>query len=260
VPPSERLAAIALQVAREAGALVQRGFRSRPQASKKAARDLVTSFDLESEELIRSRLAEHTPHIPVVAEEGGGAPSQGATWYCDPLDGTTNFVHGHPFWSVSIGVLDAGVPIAGAVVAPSLGLWWTGSAGGAACRNAEGCRVSSTGSLMDSLLATGFPTERDHEPSSNLATFVTVKKHVRGVRRCGSAAIDLCFVADGTYEAYWERKLNAWDLTAGAAVLLSAGGRLTALDGGQVNLRVGHLVGSNVLVHDALLALIQPHL
>jgi myo-inositol-1(or 4)-monophosphatase len=108
-------------------------------------------------------------------------------------------------------------------------------------------------------VATGFPTNRDREPDSNLATFVTVMKNARGVRRCGSAAVDLCLVADGTYDAYWERKLNAWDLTAGSAVVLSAGGSVTALEGGPVDLTVGHLVASNGLVHEQLVRRISEH-
>lgn len=255
-----RLAEEALAVAREAGELVLEGFRSKPEASEKSARDLVTEFDFASEALIRKRLAELEPGIPVVAEERGGTSRPELTFYCDPLDGTTNFVHGHPFWSVSIGLLEAGVPSVGAVVAPSLGLWWTGYRGGPATRNGAPCSVSRTPRLYEALVATGFPTNRDREPDSNLATFVSVIKSARGVRRCGTAAVDLCFVADGTYDAYWERKLNGWDVTAGSAVVLSAGGMLTALDGGPVDLTVGRLVASNGLVHAELLQQISGHL
>ena len=125
----ERLARIALEVATQAGALVQGAWRSRPAATKKARVDLVTEWDLQSERLIRRLLAERTPGIPVYAEEEGGARRAGPTWCCDPLDGTTNFVHGHPFWAVSIGLVDAGHALAGAVVAPSLGTTWCGAAG-----------------------------------------------------------------------------------------------------------------------------------
>ncbi len=253
-PSPEELAQIALEVAREAGALVRAGFRSRLNVVEKGPTDLVTQYDFESERLIRARLAERGPGLALVAEEGGGERGPGLTWYVDPLDGTMNFAHGHPFWSVSIGVLEQGVPVAGAVIAPCLDIEWSGFRGGPALRNGETCRVSATERLDAALLATGFPAERHREPDSNIGTFARVKRLVRGIRRCGSAAIDLCFVADGTYDGYWERHLNAWDLAAGAAVVLSAGGRVTALDGGPPRLELGHIAATNGLIHESVLA------
>lgn len=251
-------ASLALEVASEAGALLLAGYRSRPTPTEKARRDLVTEFDLQSEALIVERLSAATPTLGIVAEERGGE-AKALSWYCDPLDGTTNFVHGHPFWAVSIGLLAQGQPLAGAVVAPALGLTWVGYRGGPAKRSEiargranETCRVSETSELEQALVATGFPPDRQTAPQNNLDAFARVKKVVRGVRRCGSAAIDLCLVADGTYDAYWERRLNAWDLAAGAALVLSAGGTLTSLDGGNVNLAIGHLIASNGRVHGAL--------
>lgn len=252
------LTLLALDVAREAGELVRRGYRTRPVASEKRARDLVTEFDFASEALIRERLLRATPTIPVVAEESGGQASE-RTWYCDPLDGTTNFVHGHPYWSVSIGLYEAGVPTVGAVVAPVLGLWWTCHRGGVALRAGEPCAVSETQSLGHALVATGFPPLRDREPDSNLGTFVDVMGHVQDVRRCGSAAIDLCLVADGSYDGFWERQLNPWDLCAGACVVLGAGGQLTSLDGGAADLTQGQLLATNGLIHQALLARLRNH-
>jgi myo-inositol-1(or 4)-monophosphatase len=252
----EDYAELALDVAGEAGALLLGAYRSRPAPSEKARNDLVTELDLKSEALIVERLSAATPELGLIAEERGGAPRD-LSWYCDPLDGTTNYVHGHPFWAVSIGLLERGEPVAGAVVAPALGLTWTGYRGGPARRQGEICRVSTTGELDHSLLATGFPPNRQHAPENNLDTFALAEKSVRGVRRCGSAAIDMCMVADGTYDAYWERRLSAWDLAAGAAVVLSAGGRTSALDGSVVNLHVGQIIASNGLVHEALRALIE---
>jgi len=252
----ESYASLALEVAAEAGTLLLQGYRSRPTPTEKARRDLVTEFDVRSEELIVARLSSATPDLGLVAEESGARRQAGLSWFCDPLDGTTNFVHGHPFWSVSIGLLESGVPVAGAVVAPVLGLSWVGHRGGPAQRSGEICHVSETSELEQALVATGFPPDRHTAPHNNLDTFVQVKKVVQGVRRCGSAAIEMCLVADGTYDAYWERRLNAWDCAAGAAVLLSAGGKLTALDGGPVDLSIGHLIASNGRVHEALQRLI----
>jgi len=251
----ESYASLALEVAAEAGTLLLAGYRKRPTPTEKARRDLVTEFDVKSEALIVARLSAATPELGLVAEEGGGQQKP-LTWFCDPLDGTTNFVHGHPFWAVSIGLLEQGKPVAGAVVAPALGLTWVGFQGGTARRAGEICHVSATSELEQALVATGFPPDRQTEPASNLDTFVRVKKVVRGVRRCGSAAIDMCLVADGTYDAYWERRLNTWDLAAGAAVLLAAGGKLTSLDGGAVDLSIGHLIASNGRVHGELQRLV----
>jgi myo-inositol-1(or 4)-monophosphatase len=262
----ESYASLALEVATAAGQLLLGGYRKHPTPTEKGRRDLVTEFDLKSEALIVARLTAATPELGLVAEEGGGEQKP-LTWFCDPLDGTTNFVHGHPFWAVSIGLLEQGRPVAGAVVAPALGITWTAFQGGPAHRFESGagagsrpvseiCRVSETSELEQALVATGFPPDRLTPPANNLDTFVRVKKVAQGVRRCGSAAIDMCLVADGTYDAYWERRLNPWDVAAGAALVLSAGGELSALDGGQVNLSIGHLIASNGRVHAALQRLI----
>lgn len=249
-------AAIALEVAREAGKLALSGFRTNPAVTEKRPVELVTEFDLRSEELIRELLSAQTPEISIVGEEGGGEPGESLTWYCDPLDGTTNFVHGHPFWAVSLGLLRAGVPIAGAVVAPSLGIEWWGASSSEAFRNGQPCRVSSTETLREALVATGFPSDRSSAPANNFDAFFRVKRGVRGVRRCGSAAIDVCLVADGTYDAYWERALSAWDLAGGTAIAVAAGARLTALDGSPADLLRGHVLVSNGRLHDTLVELV----
>ena len=254
--PSE-LAAIALQVAEECAYIVSQGYRSRPTADKKGPADLVTEFDLLSERHLRARLAELTPEIPLLAEEQGGAAVESLCWYCDPLDGTTNFVHGHPFYAVSIGAMDRRIPIAGVVVAPTLNLTWQGYQGGHATRNGEPCRVSQTDRLDDALMATGFPPDRSREPDNNFLAWANVKKRVRGVRRCGSAAIDMCFVADGTYDGYWERSLHAWDIVAGAAIAIAAGAQVTGLDGSAADLMTGNVVATNGQLHAALLDLLE---
>ncbi|WP_437325476.1 inositol monophosphatase family protein [Sorangium sp. So ce381] len=275
------LSAIALRVAEEAAALVLAGFRAGPRGlhvEEKGPHDLVTEFDRASEDLLVARLNALTPGVAVVGEEQSAArreePRGGLVWYVDPLDGTTNFVHGHPFWCVSVGLMDDDVPVAGAVVAPALGLRWTGfrprepgprdaarapvstaAIDGEARRNGERCTVSATASLQRAMVATGFPPIRDRAPDNNFDAFMTVKRNAQAVRRCGSAAIDLCMVADGTYDAYWERRLYAWDVAAGSAIVRGAGGVITALDGGAPNYPTGNIVASNGLVHAAIVAL-----
>jgi myo-inositol-1(or 4)-monophosphatase len=259
------LCAAAATIADEAAALVLGGYRTRPTVDRKGRSDLVTEFDRASEALITERLGALTPSIPVVGEEESfahGDPTArrsrgrgGLSWYVDPIDGTTNFVHGHPFWCVAIGLMEEDQPILGAVVAPSIGVRWTGwlGPGGGAMRNGESCRVSGTASLPDALIATGFPPVRDDTVASNFASFIAVKRAAQAVRRCGSAAMDLCLVGDGTYDGYWERRLHVWDCAAASAIVLAAGGTITALDGGPADYHKGHIVASNGLLHDALL-------
>jgi myo-inositol-1(or 4)-monophosphatase len=249
-----RLVAIALEAARESARRVHAGFRKHPAIEHKGAIDLVTSYDRDSERYLRERLGAAVPFAIVGEEEGGARASDegGATWYVDPLDGTTNFCHGHPFFCVSIGLFVGAEPVLGAVVAPALNLEWAGGVGLGATRNGEPCTVSQVARLDDAMLATGFPYDRRTTRENNFDAFVAIKKQAQAVRRCGSAAIDLCFVGDGTYDGYWERKLRPWDLTAGAAIVRAAGGRVTSLDGAEHGLLEGNLVATNGLFHDAL--------
>jgi myo-inositol-1(or 4)-monophosphatase len=256
-PETAELLRVALEAAREAAELVGRGWRERPAVEHKGAVDLVTSFDRASERLLRERLA--STAFPCVGEEQGGecAADDEPTWYVDPLDGTTNFVHGHPFYCVSVGLLLGVCPVLGAVVAPALGTEWTGvapspTAPGVSARNGVACRVSGVTTFGDALLATGFPYDRKTSPDNNFDAFVAIKKRAQAVRRCGSAALDLCLVADGTYDGYWEKKLKAWDLAAGAAIVLGAGGRISSFDGGDADVTSGHLIATNGMIHEEL--------
>jgi myo-inositol-1(or 4)-monophosphatase len=258
--PLEALARLALGVAEEAAALVLRGHRSRPAADHKGQANLVTEFDRASEALIVARLRAARPDVAIVAEEGSGdagAADEALAFYVDPLDGTTNFVHGHPFWGVSIGLGRGLAPLAGAVVAPALALSWVGWRGGGVTRNGEPCRPSGTRALADALVATGFPPVRDRAPENNFDAFMRVKRRAQAVRRCGAAAIDLCMVADGTFDGYWERRLGPWDTMAGAALVLAGGGSVTALDGGPPDYRIGHVCASNGFIHAELCAAID---
>jgi len=256
------LTGIALSIAQEAAQLVLSGFRQSTTVQTKAhSADLVTEFDLRSEQLIRQRLDERAPQFAIVGEEQGGV-AHGPTWFCDPIDGTTNFVRGLPFFCVSLGLLDGNRALAGALVAPALDLQYEGFAapGGRrrARRNSEPCKVSETAELDAAFLATGFyPRAPGPELEKNLAAVARVLPRTRGLRRCGSAALDLAMVADGTYDAYWERTLNAWDLAGGAALVLAAGGQLTDLAGEPPELSRGHILASNGRLHPAVLQLLD---
>lgn len=257
--PMHEFIDIALRAAREAAALVHTGWRKNPRAEHKGRIDLVTEFDRASERLLRDRLMAETP-FPFVGEEQGfaeGGGAHAATWFVDPLDGTTNFVHGHPFYCVSIGLLAGENPVLGVVVAPALGLEWTGGAGIPATRSGERCGVSAVADFRDALLATGFPYDRGTSEDNNFDAFVTIKKKCQAVRRCGSAAMDLCLVADGTYDGYWEKKLCPWDVAAGAAIVVAAGGRISDYAGGPADILTGQLLATNGGIHDALVEELQ---
>jgi myo-inositol-1(or 4)-monophosphatase len=258
----QALVAHAREVATSAARLVMGGYRKRPPVDEKHPRDLVTEWDLASQEHIVEGLRRLAPGIPVIAEEGHAPGEPGvlytadACFIVDPIDGTTNFAHGHPVFCVSIGVFTRGEPAGGAVVAPALGIEWTGQCGDGRVellRNGEPAGVSRTAGFSSALFATGFPPDRRVAPANNFDSFMRVKTHARAVRRCGSATIDLCFVADGTYDGYWERRLHLWDAAAGAAFVLAGGGRITALDGSPPRYELGHIAATNGLVHDELL-------
>jgi myo-inositol-1(or 4)-monophosphatase len=268
----ERILAVARSAAGEAATLVKGGFQRHPLVEHKGVVDLVTSFDRDSEALLRARLGAALPFEIVGEEEGGDWHSAAPTFFIDPIDGTTNFVHGHPFWCVSIGLVVDAQPTLGVVVAPQLGLEWYGylaeDAEQLAMRRAwgnarksdanaeevESCVVSGMTRFEDSLLATGFPYDRRTSIDNNFDAFVSIKQRCQAVRRCGSAALDLCMVADGSYEGYWERKLRPWDIAGGIAVVRSAGGKVTEFDGGAGYITSGHVVATNGHIHDALLA------
>ena len=244
---------VAEDVAREAGRVLMEGFRTGFEVRKKGAIDLVTALDLASEEVIARRMRAAFPDHAVIAEEGSAdAAVRPLTWYCDPLDGTTNFAHGHFVFSVAIGLTEHGAPIAGVVHAPAVGITWRGARGLGAQRNGAPCAVSTRATLAESVLATGFPYDRARDPDNNVREVARIIPKVQGIRRLGSAAMDLCLVADGSYDGYWEQKLAPWDLCAGAAIALAAGARLTTYDGDPVDVRAKKIVCTNGLVHEEL--------
>lgn len=270
----EAILHVTREAAREAALLVQAGFRRNPTIEHKGAVDLVTTFDRESETLLRRRLGAALPFAIVGEEQGGVLPKDGTAFYVDPVDGTTNFVHGHPFWCVSIGLVVRGEPVLGVVISPPLGLEFFGwilpsgerrsvrrssenaIAFGEGSRHRvieETCSVSVIALLEESLLATGFPYDRRTSSDNNFDAFVAIKRRCQAVRRCGSAALDLCLVADGTYDGYWEKKLRPWDIAAGIAIVRAAGGTVTDFDGGTSFIESGHVIATNGEIHRALM-------
>lgn len=233
------------------------GARATAIHGKTNPKDLVTEWDVRSEEVIRKVLDEHTPGIPVLGEEGGqgGGASSGLRWIVDPIDGTVNFAHGLPIWSVSIAIEDAGTVLAGVVSAPALGWWFEGAKGGGA-RDGTGAplRVSTTIAVEQALLVTGFPYDRATNPENNFAEWEHFQRVAGACRRLGSAALDCCMVACGWFDGYWERHLKAWDIAAGTLFVTEAGGTVTDTRGGPFDLHAGEVIASNGAIHDQLVA------
>lgn len=256
-PALEHALAVARAIAEEAGNTLLGGYRQGGEVRKKGDIDLVTDHDLASERLVRHRLSSAFPRHRIVAEEASegsvAAGGAGPVWYVDPLDGTTNFAHGHPFFSVSIALFDGARGLVGVVAAPALGVIWSAGRGLGARRNGVEARVSETSTLSDALCATGFPYDKWTNPDHNVAELDAFLTRTRGVRRGGSAAIDLAMVADGTFDLYWEKGLSPWDMAAGAVLVEEAGGTLSDYDGAPGNPLVGRLVASNGHLHAATL-------
>jgi myo-inositol-1(or 4)-monophosphatase len=244
---------VASDTAREAGAILRREFDRPKKISYKGEVDIVTESDRRSEEIIVERLKEHFPDHAIIAEEGGGAAAAGAKycWHVDPLDGTTNFAHGYPCFAVSIGLSEDGEPIAGVVFNPVSGEFFSAARGGGAYLNEQRIHVSSIEKLATSLVATGFPTHhRKRSANINYYWEFTLRSH--GVRRDGSAALDLCSVACGRFDAFWEFRLNSWDTAAGVLLVREAGGVVTDLSGGPYKLGGPALLASNGLIHNEM--------
>ena len=218
--------------------------------------DLVTEWDVRSEELIRRVLAERTPGIAVLGEEAGqGAGTGDARWLVDPIDGTVNFAHGLPIWSISIALEDAGAIAVGVVAAPRLGWWFEASRGGGA-RDGAGAAlgVSAISRLDHALLVTGFPYDRATRPDNNFAEWEHLQRRAGACRRLGAASIDLCLVASGSMDGYWEKHLKPWDIAAGTLIVAEAGGTVTNWTGDPLDVHEGSVVASNGAIHEELVA------
>jgi myo-inositol-1(or 4)-monophosphatase len=246
----------AARAAAQAASALLRDARPADVRGKANPRDLVTEWDLRSEEVIRRVLAEHTPGIPVLGEEGGqGAGAGDQRWIVDPIDGTVNFAHGLPIWAISIAFEDAGQIAAGVVAAPQLGWWFEASRGeGAHDGTGKPLRVSAITRVEHALLVTGFPYDRATRPDNNFAEWAHLQRRAGACRRLGSASLDLCLVACGWMDGYWERHLKPWDVAAGVLIVAEAGGIVTNWTGGGCDIHEGAVVATNGAIHEELVA------
>ena len=254
----DQFAEIAVNTAKQAGRLLLEWGAGRRAVTLKGAIDLVTEADRRSEAAITEALSRAFPDHSILAEEGtlvkGSAPYR---WIIDPLDGTTNFAHGLPVFCVAIGLEAEGGLVLGVAYDPTRDELFVAQRGRGASLNGKPLRVSPAASLNDSLLATGFSYDIREHPRNNLPEYGAFSLRCRGVRRMGSAILDLAYVAAGRLDGYWEMRLGPWDLAAGVIMVEEAGGRVTGLDGKPFDLSRGEALASNGKIHDEMLSVLK---
>lgn len=250
-------------IAREAGALLLKYFHQKLKIEYKGDADLVTAADRASEALIRERISQQFPAHDVLGEEQGLNDRGGEyRWYVDPLDGTTNFAHGYPVFCVSMALEhrgdsgDQGERIAAVVYDPTRDELFSAEKGKGARLNGGPIHVSQITQLKECLVATGFPSHKRHK-NPNIFFYHEITLRTHGVRRAGSAALDLCDVACGRFDGFWEFNLNPWDTAAGVLLVEEAGGKVTRFDGSPFRLDSRETLASNSLVHEALVGNFQ---
>lgn len=240
----------AVAIARKAGALLLQGFRKVHRIDHKGATDLVTEMDLASEALIRREIAKLFPGDAFHGEEGGGGEiGKGRVWIADPLDGTTNYAHGLGIFSVSIALCENGEPRAGAVFQPVSQELFHARSGGGAFRNGLPIRVSPQKKMGQSLVVTGFPYVIEGCMTATLKRLRGMMRASQGVRRLGSAAMDLCYLSSGIFEVFWETDLKPWDIAAGVVILREAGGKATDFSGNPLRLDGMEILATNGVLH-----------
>jgi myo-inositol-1(or 4)-monophosphatase len=250
-----RVREVGVRAARAAGELLRERIGSIREVRHKGIVDLVTDVDIASEHLVSEAIHAAFPSHTILGEEGGshGGDDARFRWLVDPLDGTTNYTHGFPIFCVSIGFEVAGKLEFGVVYAPCQEEFYVAEAGHGATLNDQPLHVSDVADLRQAMLATGFPYDRSAALARALRSFEVLSYRSQAVRRVGSAALDLCYVASGRFDAYWEHMVRPWDLGAGALIVLEAGGRLTATDGTLFSVDGGQVLASNQLMHPAML-------
>jgi myo-inositol-1(or 4)-monophosphatase len=244
----------AISVAREAGGLLRDRLGTRIDVTHKGAINIVTDVDIASEQLIRDRIATRYPRHQVLAEEGGLADSHSEhRWVIDPLDGTTNYAHGYPIFCVSIALEYQGETVLGVVYDPMRDEMFTAERGCGAALNNRPIRVSVTAELLQSLLSTGFPYDIRTSTLTNLDHWANFAMNAQALRRDGAAALDLCYVACGRFDGFWELNLSPWDMAAGSIIVTEAGGHVSDFLGGEFSSYRPQIVASNGLIHDRMI-------
>jgi myo-inositol-1(or 4)-monophosphatase len=249
---------VAVDAAREAGLMLRENLNASREIVYKGEVDLVTNFDNRSQDMIFHRLSEHFSDHDFVAEEGlVRKKGNDFRWIFDPLDGTTNYAHGFPFFSVSIALEFKGEIICGVVYDPMRDETFSGIKGGGAFLNGNTIKVSGTDDLDKSLLATGFPYDLRISDVNNIAHFNNFVIRAQAIRRCGSAALDLCYVACGRFDGFWELKLKPWDVAAASLIVQEAGGHLTDFANRKFHIHSHETLGTNGRIHGQMLDVLR---
>lgn len=246
---SPELLAAATAAAAAAARIIAAAAEGPRQVDHKGVVDLVTEVDLAAEEAVRAVLAERTPGVPVFAEEGGGARGAATRWIVDPLDGTTNFVHGVPHFAVAVALEEAGRVQVACVHDVPRDVVYAARRGGGATASGRPLRVSAQAELSQALLGTGFPYDRQERAGHYLAYMEAFMRRAQGIRRFGSACLDLCYVAEGRLDGFWELGLAPWDVAAGSLLVEEAGGQITDLSGGPLDLAAPQPLATNGRLH-----------
>ncbi|MEM0981930.1 MAG: inositol monophosphatase family protein [Cyanobacteria bacterium P01_H01_bin.58] len=260
-PELQRYLEIATEAALTGGAILQRYWGKLESIEEKGrSGDLVTEADKASEAAVLEVITRHLPEHPILAEESGALQAMAGSpflWAIDPLDGTTNYTHQYPFSAVSIGLLVDGYPTVGVIFDPFHQELFRAAKGLGATLNRRSMRVSRTNKLTNSLLVTGFAYDRREQADNNYAEFCHLTHLTQGVRRGGSAAIDLAYVACGRLDGYWERGLSPWDLAAGVVLVEEAGGQVTAYNKQPFDIHSGRILATNGHIHTTLSQVLQ---
>ncbi|HYC59839.1 MAG TPA: inositol monophosphatase family protein [Thermoanaerobaculia bacterium] len=253
---------IGMEAARRGAAILLRHWEQlgKEDADLKARNDWVSTADRESETAIMDTIRELSPGDAFLGEESGRSEgSSGRTWVIDPLDGTSNYLQHFPFWSVSIALRERGETVAGVVYEPLRDLFFTAERGAGAFRNGERMRISAQETLEGSFIATGFPFRAQEYVAPYVAIFTDIIRTSKGVRRAGSAALDLAYTAASVFDGFFEMHLAPWDVAAGALLVTEAGGVVTDFSGGQRWLERGNIVGASRGVHRELMTIMERH-
>ncbi len=243
-----------IQISHEAGEIVREGFGKNFNIEYKTNEsNLVTDIDKASEKHIKEFIAKKYPSHSILAEEGGETNNDSEyLWVVDPIDGTTNFAHGLPIFSISIGLQRNGKTIAGVVYDVMQDITYSAEKGGGAYANSKKIKVSGNDKLARSVLVTGFPYNISDNPENALEKFAALTKASRGIRRLGSAAIDFCYVANGVFDGFWEVYLHPWDICAGILLVEEAGGMVTGFNGEEIDIYTKRILATNGHIHDRM--------